>query len=112
MLYLIANCKPNCDFKFWGKYYSKDTCKKKCKNVGGNGVGEGAPPQTQKRHFCSNVNNNDGNSYKMCVPCKSHDLHPQGVQYFVDTDNKVKHRACDEYNSYDSNAHCTSCFNK
>ena len=29
--YSCESDKNRCDFKFWGKYYSKDDCEKKCK---------------------------------------------------------------------------------
>ena len=44
-------CKK-CDFQFWGKYYSKDTCTTECaKNLSNGGLG--TTLGSNKRHFCN-----------------------------------------------------------
>ena len=98
-------CKK-CDFQFWGKYYSKDTCTTECAKKSPNG-GLGATLGSDKRHFCANVNhtNTDGETYnyRICAPCKN------GVKYAVDDNGQIISEPCDENNSYSSEEECKQC---
>ena len=109
--YSCESHKNRCDFKFWGKYYSKDDCEKKCKisPTTSPPVFETSveAPSVSKRYFCANVTHNDGNSYKMCAPCKPHSAYKYGAKYVVNGDT-LETQACDTNNSFDSQDNCVS----
>ena len=106
--YTCEKDKNRCDFKFWGKYYSKDDCEKKCKVSPTQAPAGLDAPAPQKRSHCYNVSVGD-HSYKGCTPCKESNDHSTGVQQFIDSNGQVNHQVCDKDNSYDSNEHCTFC---
>ena len=106
--YTCESDKNRCDFKFWGKYYSKDKCEKKCKILPTTSPPvyktSVEAPSVSKRYFCANVTHNDGNSYKMCAPCKPHTAYKHGAKYVVNG-NTPQIQACDKYNSFDWKAY-------
>ena len=104
------DCKQKCDFKFWGKYYSKATCKKKC--TLNNNLGSTLGSQN-KRHFCTNVNHTNTNgelyNYRICTPCKDNTDYQYGIKYEFGDNNEIINVPCTLNNSYSSYEECKSC---
>ena len=93
--YVCEKEKNRCDFKFWGKYYSKDDCEKKCKSL--QSVGQSSPlvgTPEKKKAFCYNFKHENGSTYKGCAECKAHSVYKNGVKYFINSNNNVDVQEC------------------
>ena len=108
------SCKQ-CDFQFWGKYYSKNTCNEKCKSSPSSSPLSVSSPllSDNKRHFCANVSHTNTNgelhTYKICAPCKDHHDYVHGIKYGVDSNGNITHDPCTELNSHPNKQACNLC---